>query len=135
MHRGEDRHIDLDMYERGGAMYGHGRETHFSRIESRNTNDSSNSDKSLIHSLNSGQRTGQSDKDNVWSLTNRIKGSGATGPDPEYTGQCCRYCHYALGFFGVALVLFVVVLITIETIRGIFYPDSDTNSTGSSGVT
>ena len=39
--RGEDRHREVDMYERGGAMYGHGRETHFTRIESRSTNDSS----------------------------------------------------------------------------------------------
>eukprot|EP00090_Calanus_glacialis_P039719 TRINITY_DN69165_c0_g1_i1.p1 TRINITY_DN69165_c0_g1~~TRINITY_DN69165_c0_g1_i1.p1 ORF type:complete len:128 (-),score=30.27 TRINITY_DN69165_c0_g1_i1:114-461(-) len=115
-------------------MYGHGRETHFTRIESRSTNESSTSDKSLIHSLNSGQRTGQSEEDNVWSLTNRIKGSGNSGPDPEYTGQCCRYSHFALGFFGVLLVLFVVVLISIETVRGIFYADSD-NSTDSEGIT
>ena len=48
VHRGmggprvEDRPRDVDMYERGGAMYGNGRETNFTRIESRSTNESSN---------------------------------------------------------------------------------------------
>ena len=72
------------------------------------------SDKSLIHSLNSGQRTGQSDKDNVWSLTNRIKGSGATGPDPEYT----------VSFVSCFNNLLHCVLLAKETIVGIAAPDT-----------
>ena len=56
------------------------------------------SDKSLIHSLNSPPQSDQSEA-NLWSLTNRIKGSGNTGPDPEYEvifliwlKGCIKYC-------------------------------------------
>ena len=69
------------------------------------------------------------------------------GRDPEYSvsirnnfalslllspmqGPCCKGAHYALGLFGVLLVLTVCVLITWETVVGIInYEAANTTQT------
>ena len=101
------------------------------------------SDKSLVSSFNSAPhrqtQTQTANSENIWSLTNRIHHDGmGRGRDPEYSvssiigwyncshciwsllqGPCCKGAHYALGVFGVLLVLTVCVLITWETVVGI----------------
>jgi len=65
-------------------------------------------------------QTQTANSENIWSLTNRIHHDGmGRGRDPEYSGPCCKGAHYALGVFGVLLVLTVCVLITWETVLGI----------------
>ena len=45
-------------------------------------------------------------------------------------GPCCKGAHYALGLFGVLLVLTVCVLITWETVVGIInYEAANTTQT------
>ena len=44
-------------------------------------------------------------------------------------GPCCKGAHYALGVFGVLLVLLVCILITWETVVGIINYEA-ANATG-----
>ena len=110
------------------------------------------SDKSLVSSFNSAPhrqtQTQTANSENIWSLTNRIHHDGmGRGRDPEYSvsirnnfvlslllsplqGPCCKGAHYALGLFGVLLVLTVCVLITWETVVGIInYEAANTTQT------
>jgi hypothetical protein len=32
---------------------------------------------------------------------------------------CCKYLHYCLAIFGILLVLFVIMLISVETYRSV----------------
>jgi len=104
-------------HHQSNQMYGGGHDQ-FTRIDTRSTNGSS-SKNSLVNSMQSGQSTQSSGQENAWSLTARIRSRGDAGPDPEYQGSCCRYLHYSIAAGGVLLVLFVILLISIETYRSV----------------
>jgi len=136
---GGRRDVDHPDEERAGRISDNAQFTynHLARFDTRSTPNSTNSNKSLVHSLNSNteysaqpSRMPLSEEDRkAWSLTERVKGANGTDTN-EYQGLGWRILHYILFILGAALVLFVSGLITAQTVQALFFqPLNGTNST------
>ena len=93
------------------------------------------SEGSLIHSLNSGGvrkpkfEQARELTSKAWSLTERVRGANKhLGSGQENRTFCRTFFNYAVLVGGTLLVLVVIILVTVETIRTIFFQDTASNN-------